>query len=158
MPSLLEFALKNPGLIFTPSMGGLVAVLVVRVKSRYLNEGVFFRRSSAPWEDAASTTSSDINRYICDETNFCHLPKRRRARMPVICRGRNSTSVSLLQVFSRPRREKRRRRLVPTATPGARDFAALVGEITLRRLRRPGWRCKQVFWNQDPMCLCQAIP
>ncbi|SPB17792.1 hypothetical protein NOV72_04995 [Caballeronia novacaledonica] len=71
MPSMLEFALRNPGLIFLPAIGGVAAVFVVQMKTRYLNCGVFFGSRGKP--------------LVADTSDG---PPPLRARGRVIFRGR----------------------------------------------------------------------
>jgi hypothetical protein len=39
------FALNNPHLLYVPAVGFILSIIVIRIKRRYVEEGVLFRRS-----------------------------------------------------------------------------------------------------------------
>ncbi|WMY11081.1 hypothetical protein [Paraburkholderia phenoliruptrix] len=44
---LWTFALHNPALLVVPAIGFVLSLVVVRIKTRYVNDGVLFERSSS---------------------------------------------------------------------------------------------------------------
>ncbi|MBB5441610.1 MULTISPECIES: hypothetical protein [unclassified Paraburkholderia] len=44
---ILTFTLENPALLYVPACGFVLALVVLRIKKRHLNEGGLFRRSPA---------------------------------------------------------------------------------------------------------------
>ncbi|CAD6538867.1 hypothetical protein [Paraburkholderia metrosideri] len=54
MEAIWQFALRNPALLVVPACGFVLALLVMHVKKRYVNEGMWFRRSPRPCDDSTS--------------------------------------------------------------------------------------------------------
>jgi hypothetical protein len=46
MEDILEIVLRNLPLLYVPAVGVVLALVVLRIKKRYVNEGILFRRSS----------------------------------------------------------------------------------------------------------------
>ncbi|MFM0629358.1 hypothetical protein [Paraburkholderia xenovorans] len=47
MEAIWDFALNNPVLLVVPAIGFVLSLVVLRIKTRYVNEGVLFRRKPA---------------------------------------------------------------------------------------------------------------
>ncbi|RKE34691.1 hypothetical protein B0G76_0710 [Paraburkholderia sp. BL23I1N1] len=59
MKELLTFALNNPALLVVPAVGFVLSLVVVRIKRRYVNEGVLFRRKPARQRDHNASKSAE---------------------------------------------------------------------------------------------------
>lgn len=46
MRKIWTFALNNPHLLYVPAAGFILSLIILRIKKRYIHEGVFFRRST----------------------------------------------------------------------------------------------------------------
>ncbi|TCK96947.1 hypothetical protein [Paraburkholderia sp. BL9I2N2] len=59
MKELLTFALNNPALLVVPAVGFVLSLFVVRIKRRYVNEGILFRRKPATERDHDASKSAE---------------------------------------------------------------------------------------------------
>jgi hypothetical protein len=59
MEAIWQFALRNPAFFVVPACGFVLALLVLRVKKRYVNEGVLFRRMPATERDYRASKSGE---------------------------------------------------------------------------------------------------
>ncbi|MGF6871503.1 hypothetical protein [Paraburkholderia sp. MM5477-R1] len=59
MKELLTFALNNPALLVVPAVGFVLSLVVVRIKRRYVNEGILFRRKPATERDNCASKSAE---------------------------------------------------------------------------------------------------
>lgn len=59
MEAIWQFALKNLPLLVVPACGFVLALLVLRVKKRYVNEGILFRRSPRQRDDSAAKSTEE---------------------------------------------------------------------------------------------------
>jgi hypothetical protein len=44
MEEILDIVLRNSALLYIPAVGLVLALVVLRIKKRYVNDGVLFRR------------------------------------------------------------------------------------------------------------------
>lgn len=63
MKALLTFSLNNYGLLFLTAAGAVLTLVVLRIKNRYINEGVLFRRLPAA-EHEAQGEKMRLENYI----------------------------------------------------------------------------------------------
>jgi hypothetical protein len=56
-----NFALNNTHPLFVPAIGFILSLLILRVKKRYINEGVFFGRSTALPSGTIAPNSEEEN-------------------------------------------------------------------------------------------------
>lgn len=47
MERILEIVLQNLSLLYVPALGAVLALVVLRIKKRYANQGYIFRRSAS---------------------------------------------------------------------------------------------------------------
>ncbi|SAL50805.1 hypothetical protein AWB71_02801 [Caballeronia peredens] len=66
MKELWNFALQNPGLLILPTIAFAITLLLLRVKQRYVNEGVIFGRAPAEGGDPSSPKSSEDDEMNAD--------------------------------------------------------------------------------------------
>ncbi|MGF6635522.1 hypothetical protein [Paraburkholderia sp. MM6662-R1] len=59
MDAIWQFALRNQALLVVPACGFVLALLVLRVKKRYVNEGILFRRSPRQRDDSAAKSTEE---------------------------------------------------------------------------------------------------
>lgn len=59
MEAIWQFALRNPALLVVPACGFVLALLVLRVKKRYVNEGILFRRSPRHRDDSTAKLTDE---------------------------------------------------------------------------------------------------
>ncbi|SAL63903.1 hypothetical protein AWB74_03398 [Caballeronia arvi] len=65
MPSLLDFALTNPGLILLPAIAGVLVVVLLRVKDNYLSRGVFsVKRMKKIGADNGMSESGTMQQHV----------------------------------------------------------------------------------------------
>ncbi|MFM0002104.1 hypothetical protein PQR57_13885 [Paraburkholderia dipogonis] len=57
MEAIWQLALENLPLLVVPACGFVLALVVLRVKERYLKEGILFRRSRRQREDSATKSA-----------------------------------------------------------------------------------------------------
>jgi hypothetical protein len=56
-----NFALNNTHVLFVPAVGFILSLLILRIKKRYINEGVFFGRSTALPRGTIAPNSEEDN-------------------------------------------------------------------------------------------------
>jgi hypothetical protein len=61
MKAIWEFALKNPALLAVTACGFVLTWIVLRIKNRYINEGVLFRRLPAQDENHCASKEEEMN-------------------------------------------------------------------------------------------------
>ncbi|MFL9905670.1 hypothetical protein [Paraburkholderia sp. RL17-337-BIB-A] len=62
MKELLTFALSNPALLVVPAVAFVLSLLMLRIKKRYVNEGILFGREPARQRDRrASKEGNEMN-------------------------------------------------------------------------------------------------
>ncbi|TDY24567.1 hypothetical protein B0G81_5005 [Paraburkholderia sp. BL6665CI2N2] len=59
MEAIWDFALNNPALLVVPAVGFVLSLVVLRIKTRYVNEGVLFRRKPATQRDHDASKSAE---------------------------------------------------------------------------------------------------
>jgi hypothetical protein len=59
MEAIWQFALRNTALLVVPACGFVLTLLVLRVKKRYVNEGILFRRSTRQRDDSAAKSTHE---------------------------------------------------------------------------------------------------
>ncbi|MGF6876868.1 hypothetical protein [Paraburkholderia sp. MM5477-R1] len=59
MKELLTFALNNPALLVVPAVGFVLSLVVVRIKRRYVNEGILFGRKPATERGNCASKSAE---------------------------------------------------------------------------------------------------
>ncbi|TDN68868.1 hypothetical protein [Paraburkholderia sp. BL10I2N1] len=59
MKELLTFALNKPALLVVPAVGFVLTLVMLRIKRRYVNEGVLFRRMPATQRDHDASKSAE---------------------------------------------------------------------------------------------------
>ena len=57
MREIWTFALNNPHLLYVLAIGFILSLIVIRIKRRYVEEGVWFRRFPAGSRDRPTTNS-----------------------------------------------------------------------------------------------------
>ncbi|MFM0629833.1 hypothetical protein [Paraburkholderia xenovorans] len=63
MNELLTLALSNPPIVVVPAVAFVLSLVMLRIKKRYVNEGILFRRKPATERDrcASRPAGNDIN-------------------------------------------------------------------------------------------------
>jgi len=59
MKELWTFALENPALLVVPAIGFVLSLVVVRIKTRYVNEGVLFCWSPGARREGEGTSTAE---------------------------------------------------------------------------------------------------
>lgn len=76
MKELLTLALRNPPIVVVPAVAFVLSLVMLRIKKRYLNEGILFRRKPATERDNCASkpagnemkTDNDIDLEIALRT------------------------------------------------------------------------------------------
>jgi hypothetical protein len=58
MKELLTFALSNPALLVVPAVALVLSLVMLRIKKRYVNKGILFRRKPATERDDCPSKSA----------------------------------------------------------------------------------------------------
>jgi hypothetical protein len=58
MKELLTFALSNPPILVVPAVAFVLTLVMLRIKKRYVNEGILFRRKPAKELDQCASKSA----------------------------------------------------------------------------------------------------
>ncbi|MFL9987301.1 hypothetical protein [Paraburkholderia sediminicola] len=63
MKELLTFTLSNPALLVVPALAFVLSLVMLRIKKRYVNEGIWFRRKPATerGHGASKTAGNEMN-------------------------------------------------------------------------------------------------
>lgn len=61
MKAIWEFALKNPALLVATAYGFVLTWIVLRIKNRYINEGVLFKRPPTRDESHCAWKEEEMN-------------------------------------------------------------------------------------------------
>jgi hypothetical protein len=59
MEAIWQLALRNPALLVVPACAFVLALVLLRVKKRYVNEGILFRRSPRQRDDGAVKSAEE---------------------------------------------------------------------------------------------------
>jgi hypothetical protein len=57
MREIWTFALNNPHLLYVPAVGFILSLIVIRIKKRYIEQGILFRRGPGQAHDSPTTDS-----------------------------------------------------------------------------------------------------
>jgi hypothetical protein len=63
MDAIWQFALTYPALLVVPAIAFVFSLVILRIKKRYVHEGILFRRGTAPEPDpgALNATENEMN-------------------------------------------------------------------------------------------------
>jgi hypothetical protein len=64
MEQILEIALQNLPLLYVPALGAVLALVVLHIKNRYVNQGYVFRRSAVSSREHHASFTAESNMPI----------------------------------------------------------------------------------------------
>jgi hypothetical protein len=62
MKEIVTFALRNPAVLLVPAVALVLALVLLRIKKRYLNQSTFFRSSRALSRNHRTSTTDEGNK------------------------------------------------------------------------------------------------
>jgi hypothetical protein len=70
MKEIWTFALRNPMLLLIPAGGALLSIFVLRIKKRYVNDGVLFRRLPVSPDDCRPSPTGESNMPVGNQIDL----------------------------------------------------------------------------------------
>ncbi|MGF6568653.1 excisionase family DNA binding protein [Paraburkholderia sp. GAS333] len=81
MKELLDYALNHPALLVLPAIGFALSLLILRIKRRYVQEGILFRRKPTTERDDRTSKGTNATVPTPSETDAMALTRERMEEM-----------------------------------------------------------------------------